>query len=352
MKNITLWCESEAEVHDFLILLENQQKFIIEKVYIAKRSAGKRDVGHKYLAGQYYIYDIDNSATLDETVSAPDFITSLVQHCSQDIIIASDSKPLLCIETTYHILTYNNVAQRIPRLIRCAQLGVPSIIFQKVDYSFETEIIWFVKTFHKASLIFKTPCIPLIFDEKEFVDAKELLLKLINYSVEDEQANFSSTCATALKNTEGICNNYDETRLILSKNNKPRNWLKVSDNEVLVTLGVRDNCALTGKSNYGCQGSEKQRREFRKSLKFRPKGTKGCVWLSKGTGGMDPYPGLIRMAEILLCYNSEGKRIRKLKVHFSCLPEDFWWFEKNPNEIYYKLVREFAETLTYSDTYK
>ena len=110
MKNIIIWAESSAEIEDFIKLTEGEARFNIKKVFIAKRG-----VGNNYLTGVYFPYDLKLKACLVDELKAPKFIIDLVQWCSPDIIIANERKALLSIETTYHTLTYNNIAQRIPR---------------------------------------------------------------------------------------------------------------------------------------------------------------------------------------------------------------------------------------------
>jgi len=348
---MVVWAESEAEALDFIKLIENKAELKISNIYVAKRSSGKRDVGSKYINGVYYPYDLNRNATVDKSIIAPKFITDLVQWCSPDLILSTETKALISIETTYHTLAFNNVAQRIPRQIRSAKMGVPSVIFQKVDYKFKVGIGWFTKTFLKASKIYSTPCLALLFDDSEFLEAKLSLIKLLNARINNEE-DFNDSVNSLTQRMEKHAENYNQDTLLRGRNSKPRTWLNMDDNWVEVIIGVRDNCALAGIKGFGCQGNDVERREFRKTLKFRKLGSKGCVWLSKGTGGMDPYPGLVKMAEILLCYNDEGKRVKKLKTYFSSLPKDFWWFEHNRNEIYYRLINEFSEKISYSEIYK
>ncbi|SIS43538.1 hypothetical protein [Salimicrobium flavidum] len=352
MEKITLWAETEAEIQDFLHEFGDQLDFEIDSVYVAKRSSGKRAVGHRYLEGVYYPYDLNLGATLEEEVVSPDFIKDLVQWCSQDIIIATQDKPLLSIELTYHLLTYNNVAQRIPRLVNSASLEVPTVIFQKVDYEkYPLHNSWFLQTFLKTSVIYDTPCMALTFDEKEFESAKNSLIELVNSSVNDE-IMFSITAESVIIDMKEKAQDFDVNTVTHGKNGKERRWVTETDNRVTVSIGVRDNCALTGIPGYGCQGDREAQIKFKKELKHRPTGAKGCVWLSKGTGGMDPYPGLVKMCEILLCYDNNGQRIKELFSFFTCLPQDFWWFHKYPNETYYKLIREFSDKVLYADDYK
>lgn len=350
MNKIIIWAESEAEALEFFSLFKSDMDFIVEKIYVAKRSSGKRDVGHKYRQGEYFVYDHESRKVEDNSITAPDSITELVQWCSQDIIITDNSfKPILVIETTYHILTYNNIAQRIPRIVRGSSKSVPTVIFQKIDKKASDLISWFTKSLSNAEEIYGTACLALMFDDYDFEEARLLLIALLNKLVNGLPVK---TEISKIHSMMDFYNKqYDEGILINGKKGKGRTWLKVNENTVKVIIGVRDNCALSKIKNYGCQGNHKDQVDFRKNLKYRSLGAKGCVWLSKGTGGMDPYPGLIKMSELLFCYK-EGKKVKKLEVEFSKLPADFWWFKKNENEIYYYLVNLFADKVTYADSYK
>jgi hypothetical protein len=265
MKKVIIWAESEAEALEFMGLFEADMNFIVSKIYIAKRSSGKRDVGHKYRNGEYFSYDISTRKVSGEPSVAPDSVTEIVQWCSQDIIVTDTQfKPILIIETTYHILTYNNVAQRIPRIVRGSSLGVPSVIFQKVDKSSTTLISWFTKALSNAEEIYKTECLALIFDDDDFEEAKKLLITLLNNLVNSKKA------PVEIKKIHDIMDefnkNYDEKVLINGKRGAGRKWLKFEKDKMRVIIGVRDNCALTRVQGYGCQGTQKEQAKLRSNL--------------------------------------------------------------------------------------
>lgn len=349
-KEIVIWAESEAEAQEFLLFVGTNAEFSITKIYVAKKSGGKRDVGHLYLKGIYFPYDIEKKAVINSPIKAPVFIVDLVQWCSPDIIISTKKHALICLELTFHILTFNNIAQRIPRMVRGSSLGIPSVIFQKVDYRMETINSWFVKTFAKATKIYKTPCLALLFSDDEYGDARKMLVRSVNKIVNNpSDKDAFEAIEKKMAPLEGL---FDENTILVGKNGNNRKWIEVDSKNVIVSIGVRDNCALKGIEGFGCQGDDASKIAFRKQLKNRPLGTKGCVWLSKGTGGMDPYPGLVKMSEILFCFDNSGNRTKKLICKFSNLPKNFWWFKKNTEEIYFKLVNSFSDEVRYSLTFK
>ena len=57
------------------------------------------------------------------------------------------------------------------------------------------------------------------------------------------------------------------------------------------------------------------------------------------------------MSELLFCYDDQGSRTKNLTTYFRNLPRDFWWFNENEDELYYRLVKEFSDEVFYSDEY-
>ncbi len=307
---LIIWGETEGEIQDFLELTKNEIKF--DKAYI-----GKKGVGNNYLNGKYYIYDLLAHAATDVVIEAPARITALVQWCSPDIILSEDEKPLLSIETTYHTLTYNNIAQRIPRQIKSAKEGNENVIFQKIETGNLNDLVyWFVKTFEKATEIYKTSSMVLLATEDNFESKRQTLIDLCKSAIKKD-VQFTKICKEILDDMNKIAQSYTETSILMNKRGgKFRKWLKIDDNDAYVYIGVKPE---------------------------------GAGWETKGTGLMDPYPGLVKMVEILFCYNNNGKKIRRLTTVFTELPRNFWWFEKHPDEIYYKMIKEFSDEVKYKE---
>ena len=78
------------------------------------------------------------------------------------------------------------------------------------------------------------------------------------------------------------------------------------------------------------------------------------MWKTKGTGGLDPYPGLVAMADFLFCRTGPNKTDRKksLTVKFRNIKKDFWWFKKYPTELYLQMLIDpeyrIADTVEYT----
>mgnify|MGYP006277632293 FL=1 len=164
---VDIYSETSGELVNedtgFLSNVGDKLEFDVDNVYIAKRGGGE----DSYLSGSYFEFDLERRATHEEKVIAPESVQNLVQWCSPDIILVVDEEPVLSVETTYHELTYNNIAQRVPRQVKPVMEGVPSVIFQKVE-SYDTDTAyhtWFAETFRKANQIYEPACLAIMFTE-------------------------------------------------------------------------------------------------------------------------------------------------------------------------------------------
>jgi hypothetical protein len=340
-----LWAETEADADQFLDLIGNPK--IFNQIFCAKKGPGS-----KYLGGKYFVYNLEKKFLSKEIIDAPESIRELTQWCSPDIIISKDNKPLLVIELTFHTLVYNNVAQRIPRIAKSAEKRIPSIIFQKTDYQDNILLSWFCRSLNNLGNIYNTKALPIFFDDKDYDESVLKLKNIVKEIFENKLPDFNSL----ININQKFSKTYNKETLLYGKKKKKRTWITNANNKIIVNIGVRDNCAVKKiNSNFlpGCQGNDEDKKKFRKHLRNKPPEEKGCVWLSKGTGGMDPYPGLVKMSELLLCYNDDFIKTKKVEVHFSKLKKNFWWFKKNEDkEIYLKLIHEFSDIITYSNEYK
>ena len=59
----------------------------------------------------------------------PEVIEYLVQYDRPDIILVEDDNPILVVEKTREVPTGHNVGQRVARLVRAAEFGVPSLLY-------------------------------------------------------------------------------------------------------------------------------------------------------------------------------------------------------------------------------
>ena len=311
---IQLWAETEAELNDFLDNLSGGAlRFGIALASVGKRGT-KRPVGDSYLQGVFYVYDLQNRVVKHEKVTAPNQLIDLVQWQCPDLIFTRNDMVLLSVETTTHVLAYDNVAQRILRPIRATLFGVPSIIFQKYDANDKTYVSWFAEAFRRNSIINKTPSCAILFTDDSYEEARKDLIEMVNARVFEEDT-FETMCNRYIKENSSRFP-FNERLFSSGARGHGRNWLRIDRDKVTVVVGAKPNAK---------------------------------TWHSKGTGSMDPYPGLVKMAELLSCYDSDCNRIRaSVETHFRYLPRDFWWFVKYPNELYYKIIKEISNNVTYA----
>jgi hypothetical protein len=312
---LTLWFDSAKEGKDFADLLGMNRDYFkslsVEVQTILQSSA--KYVKHKtgYRKGLYWpLVDIQKMITIENKVKAPDSITRMSQWQHHDFIIAKEYSPMLAVEVTEHALTYNNVAQRIPRLVLSVSHGVPSLIFQKIDEKSKNKNKgWFLQALVKSTEIFKCPCSALLFDDNSRVQNEKVLSDLSCNFIEHICFGEEKSLEKAMKLLWNITEEnrkmarelYDANPLSSCK------WLSIDSNEVRVIIGVRPEDSM---------------------------------WNTKGTGGLDPYPGLVLLADILLCRVGPKKsdRNRKLVVEFRHIKEDFWWFKRFPSELYLQML--------------
>ena len=312
---LTLWFDSAKEGKDFGRLLELKNNFFQSRNLDVRTILDKslKHVKHKtrYREGIYWpLVDIEKMLTLRKKVKAPFSITKMSAWQHQDFTIADRYDPMFTVEVTEHALTYNNIAQRIPRLVLPVSCGIPSAILQRVDAgSKEKYKGWFLKALCKSTEIFGKPCIALLFDDKTRSKSEELLscmaCQLIDY--------------ICFNNRESL-KTFEELLLHVSEENQrlAKQWY--------------DHNALLA-----CRWLDANSSQVRVIIRVKPEDS---MWKTKGTGGLDPYPGLVLLADLLLCRTGPNKsdRDRKLVVDFRHIEEDFWWFERYPEELYLQLL--------------
>jgi hypothetical protein len=72
-------------------------------------------------------------------------------------------------------------------------------------------------------------------------------------------------------------------------------------------------------------------------------------WREKGSGQMDPYLGMIVAAKYLYCFDAAGKQARRLRVDFTNLPPDFWFFKDgvDATALYKRLPMRFPDEVRF-----
>lgn len=98
----------------------------------------------------------------------PKIIDSLIEYDRPDIILLADANPVLVLEKTREVPTGHNVGQRIARLVRAVELGIPTIKFFPFDAMKHGEYagacnlnIRLLEAFEKMAQIHKTPILAI-----------------------------------------------------------------------------------------------------------------------------------------------------------------------------------------------
>ncbi|HCB0059510.1 TPA: hypothetical protein MYL02_002618, partial [Klebsiella pneumoniae] len=165
---LTIWAESPEEARNFIRNIYSKVNLpIISGIRVAKKNPSSR--GNNYVAGSYYIATNDEHVDVtNELIQAPQAIVELVQWCTCDIMISVGDHPVCVIEDTTHIVRMN-VFQRVPRIIKAAQLGVHAIILQGtqgLDLNKRGDnwaIYRYMLPYQKANKIYPTLIAPVLY---------------------------------------------------------------------------------------------------------------------------------------------------------------------------------------------
>jgi len=110
----------------------------------------------------------------------PDVIEELIKFDRPDIILLDDGHPILVVEKTQEVPTGHNVGQRIARLVRSLEMGVPTIKFFPFDAMKHGEYagvcnmnIRLLKAFEKMSEIHEAPMLAVNWPCDEYHELRD-----------------------------------------------------------------------------------------------------------------------------------------------------------------------------------
>lgn len=318
---LILWAESPDEARVFLRKCSsNNFSFPITKIYVAKMS-GKSRVNN-YTGGQYYTTSNDiHVDAFERTITAPESIINMVQWCTCDIMLSKGDTPVAVLEDTTHIVRMN-LFQRIPRIAKAANLGVPSIVLQGtqgIDLSRRGDrwaLYRYLKVFQ--SMASRHPSVPPL----PFYYLPE---------VEDEKRVQNQ----ALTYLSSIINNDDKQVSLIQKN-------VITQVTKILKNGIIDEEVLVPSIPSIQNDTDKV------TVKIGANPDKPS-WRTKGSGQMDPYLGMIVAAKYDFCYDENGKQIKPLIVEFTKIPEDFFFFKdrEKSKSLYKRLAFELADQVIF-----
>ncbi len=318
---LVLWAESPEEARTFLLRAGSDPHFPrIQKIFVAKRSPTVR--GNRYIHGEYWPTSNDGAVDVYRTaVSAPRKIVELVQWCTADVMLSRGETPIVVLEDTTHIVRMN-LFQRFPRLARASSLGVPSAVLQGtrgLDLSKRGDV-WalhrYLAAFRALSLIHpNSPTLPIWYspdEPRQELDAERELIAYVRLLIEERLGDAKRIVDTRLDQVEQLLDS--------GVNGAPVPDVPsidhTSEKDVVVRVGARPDVKS---------------------------------WREKGSGQMDPYLGMIVAAKYLYCFDSAGNQVRRLRVDFTFLPPDFWFFKDGAaaTALYKRLPMTFPDEVRF-----
>ena len=259
--------------------------------------------------------------------SNPSVIDDLIVYDRPDVILLNNGKPVLVIEKTREVPTGHNVGQRVARLVRAVELGIPTIKFFPFDarkHGTHTGICnlnaRLLLTFENMWNIHETPVVAinwpsdsygeLIEDESADAQLSNLISGYLDSDFDHDCAEFEDAREFQLGEYSTRCAAYapyanpppslriDKTSTILkelgvSLKSDKATQLLLRQESVLYEIGMNE---------------DKCRRE-------------------------DPYTGTQFIYDYLYCRNgpTTGDKFRNLILYFPNIREDVW-NSKNPDD--------------------
>jgi len=347
-RNPRIWIESEGEAAQISRFVDLRR---FSTIAIGK-SGGRRDVGDGYFWGKFRIYDMSSRQVTDQIVDAGHQLTELVQFGIPDIVVSRGLEPLAAIELTSHKPTYNNLYQRFPKLVRPSQCGIPSYIFQLHDEgTVPAGKSALIKAAHRAQQMSSTPCIVYLYSDAEAEDVKERISALIEAYISNDGAAIDAFHERARRRSAPFLKTFD-IRYFGGKT------FEVHDDRVVANMRVVRNCDAIPGIFCGVNHCENAAAQLRTATEIRAgthlKSENGgtlvkCVWITKGTGGLDPYPGYLLAGKLLLCTDETGRQVKPLIARFEKIPRDFWWWKSAESRLNNRLIDEIADSVCYQD---
>jgi hypothetical protein len=283
-------------------------------------------------------------------VTASPELTEIVQFGIPDIIVSAGPAPRAAIELTSHKPTYNNLFQRFPKLYRPSERGIPSYIFQLHDPA--TMVLGkanLVAAAARAEMLNGTPCVVYLYEDHEVDSVHKLISDLIFAHLRNDKRWLREFHAAARSRNEPLIARYDEKSF-------GGKTFEVHRDHVVANMRVVRNCDSFPEIECGvnhCESAAAQRvtaSEIRRGTHLSALNAGApvkCMWITKGTGGLDPYPGYLLAGKLLLCTDETGRRTKHLVARFEKIPKDFWWWDAARNRLNNRMIEDIADSVRY-----
>ena len=257
----------------------------------------------------------------------PDVVDELIVYDRPDVILLNDGKPVMTIEKTREVPTGHNVGQRVARLVRSVELGIPTIKFFPFDarkhgqYSSMCNLnARLLLAFENMWKIHRTPMMAinwpsdhhgeLLEDASADAELKSLISGYIKSGYDRDCTAFRTARANQIAQYSSRCEAYEAY-------GEPPPSLRIEETKsVLRTLGIststRDAQKLLERDESVVyeigMSEEKCRRE-------------------------DPYTGTQFIYDYLYCRTGPkpDDKYRNLILYFPNIRRDVW-LAKNPND--------------------
>ena len=256
----------------------------------------------------------------------PEIIESILKYDKPDFILVKDNKPLLVLEISRETPTGHNVGQRMARLIRALEIGIPTIYFFPFDakkHGAHASIVHLnarlLKTFEIATRLHDTPIIAVnwLADENgELIDDSSIrdfeIKNIITNFIENDFSKDSPIFAEILNNNK---NEYNRRTKAFPNYLRPPGSLEIIEtNKLYERYPFLDeiNDSLLSK-----QESAIYKIGYRNTTKKR----------------QDPYTGTQFIYDYLYCRN--GNRVQDKFRNLIISVQNFSkeeWLRKNPND--------------------
>lgn len=257
----------------------------------------------------------------------PQYIEDLIQYDRPDIIFCVNHKPVLVVEKTREVPTGHNIGQRIARLVRSLEHGLPTIKFFPFDarkHGEHTGVcnlnIRILAAFAKMASIHQTPIVAvnwpsdkngeLICDGSEDSEMKTLLLDFFS-------SNFSKSASYFNILLNKNQQDYQSRLKTRPSYSKPPPSVKI----------FKTAAALKMFSRQISPASAASLKKLSSSVVYLIEMTE------KSCRREDPYTGMQFIYDYTLCRfgpNPEDK-VSNLILHFPKIKKDVW-LSKNPND--------------------
>jgi len=259
--------------------------------------------------------------------SNPPVVDSLIVYDRPDVVLVKDGKPVVTIEKTREVPTGHNVGQRVARLVRSVELGIPTIKFFPFDarkYGTYSSICnlnaRLLLAFENMWKIHATPMMAvnwpsdshgeLFEDESADQQLQELLAGYIRSGFDPNCKEFRQARVDQIAEYSSRCETYEAYR------NPPPSLRIERTADVLKELGIASNSL-----------------DARKLLQKDESVVYEIGMTEEKCRREDPYTGTQFIYDYLYCRNGPrpGDKNRNLILYFPNIRQRVW-NSKNPDD--------------------